>query len=148
MRLISGAPFETPQETHGWNVQRVSPEKRNEIDDAPGVQVAGTYEGYLGKSHGVGLFHFPIFGGWKEYVVLETDTIQLWHLGWIVEGMGRSYFDLSRLTLREPRVRVLKPPAGTSVLFYAVDGSGVQVPLKLIGEGAIGDGKFPKVRLL
>lgn len=51
-------------------------------------------------------------------------------------------------TLFEPRVRALKPPAGTTTLFFAVDKDGKQVPLSLVGEGRVGDRHFSNLRLL
>lgn len=148
MRLISGAPFEAPQEVHNWNMQDIDNGKKNEIKQELSVSVSGTYSGYLGKEHGGILFHFPILGGWKEYIVFETSFRGTWYLGWIVEGMKRPYFQVCKLALHDARVRALKPAKGVSVLFFAINELGEQIPLVQTGEGTIGDKKFGHIRLL
>ena len=148
MRVISGAPLEAPQEVHNWNVQNISPKHKNEIKKEYSASISGSYKGYLGKSHGGVGFHFPIFGAWKEYVVFKAETEKSWHLGWIVEGMKKDYFQVCKLILHTPNARALKPAEGVSVLFFALDENGKQIALSIVGEGIIGDGKYGHIRLL
>jgi hypothetical protein len=147
MRLISGAPFESPQETHGvWNVERLPYETHTDISPDLCAQVTGTYDGVFKEGHGP-LFHFPILGGWKEYVVVEAARMP-WYVGWIVDDGRRKYFEYSRLALTTLHVRLLKPAQGVTAQIFGIDADGVQVPVRVVGEGRIGDGKFPQVRLL
>jgi len=149
MYLISGVWNEAPQETHHWNLQNIPLEQKNDIKPDLGVSLEGTYSGFLGKSHGGILFHFPFIGGWKEYVVLEAITQGPWHLGWFIDGLKKDYFQYSRLTLLKSRVRALKPPIDTTTLFFALNEGGEQIPLSFVGDGNIGNnGPFKNTRLL
>lgn len=150
MYLISRALNEAPQETHAWQLQKISANEREKLDRLRMVSLPGAYRGYLGKGYGGIMFHIPFLGGWKEYVVLEAnEPPEVWHLGWYTEDGGEMRnFEVNRLQLFDPRVRVLRGPAGTTAHFFATTADGVQVPLRGIGEGKIGDKKFPFVRLL
>jgi len=154
MRFISGAFFEAPQETHRWNVHPLPYEYREAINYDIDAPVEGVYEGFLGKSHGGILFHFPIFGGWKKYSVLEATRINqndVWHIGWFGENEDGSLYDfhVSRLPLKDSRVRMLKGPEGVTTKFFAIDEHGAQIELHVVGEGSIGDGgEFSRIRLL
>ena len=154
MRIISGAPYESPQETHRWNVQNISIEEQNKINYAIDVPVEGVYRGYLGKKHGGFLFHLPVLGGWKAYVVIEPireNKNDTWFVGWFGEDEHGGKYDLklSRLPLTESQVRLLKGPVGVNTKFFALDAKGKQIELKLVGEGVVGDGgKYSTLRLL
>jgi hypothetical protein len=80
------------------------------------------------------IFHLPRFGGWKDYVVLEpAEAIEKWFVGW---GDGKVH-GISRIPQRGP-VRVLK---GSRICnFVGVDSNGMQLRMKKVGCGQIGDG--------
>ena len=154
MYLIAGTFSEAPQETHGWNVRNLTRDEQDHINYAIDAPVAGTYKGFLGKSHGWILFHFPVLGGWKDYAVLEVlgkPEDAVWHIGWFGENEDGSKYDVavSRIPLTDPQVRMLKAPVGVSTKFFAIDTEGTQLELRIIAEGCIGDGgEYKKVRLL
>lgn len=137
MRFIAGphAWFEEPQQTHFWNNQK--------LDTLPDSWVSSYLLRVPGDSTAtprwifgfVPLFHIPIFGGWKRYVVLEPiDYIGGWHPGWVaVDVIG-----CSRISVRGP-VRLLQCPNPTEFFGVASDG-GLPVTLRIIGFGTIGDG--------
>jgi hypothetical protein len=90
------------------------------------------------------LFHLPIFGGWRQYIVLAAEHHGKWHIGWSTPDQTA----VSRLALNadEP-VRMLLGPG--SVSFFAITAEGFQIPLAMIGQGRIGDnGPHSKVTLL
>lgn len=151
MYVISGTFIELPQETHTWNLLKLPLSFRDGIDETKCVRLEGSYQGRLGRNFAGPLFHFPVLPGvgWRDYIVLEADTTGSWSIGWDAQGMSRGHlFQISRLSLTQPQVRVLKPPVGVEAVFFGFDVHGAQVPLKIVGEGRIGDGTYPRVRLL
>ncbi len=137
MRLISGAPSESPQETHNWHIQKL---QDFVPDPALAVVVQGKGTSPF-KNAGGPLFHIPILGGWREYVVLEA--VGPWHVGWSVAGSAT----INKLPLEGP-VRLLRGLDGWQVTFFALDTAGNQIPITVVGEGRIGDGQHADVRLL
>ncbi len=92
---------------------------------------------------GFPIFHVPIFGGWRDYVVLSPYSVnQEWHVGWIASDVC----GISRIKLSGP-VRMLLGPG--DVEFFGIDMEGCQIPICKIGQGKIGDGgKYKRTPLL
>jgi hypothetical protein len=134
MCILGGTFFERPQRTHQWNNLKL---RR--------AQVKHLLQLFMVWSRGVPskkrfvwkipLFHMRLFGGWKQYVVLEPihPTGVTWHVGWVAEDV----IGVSRITLSGP-VRVLV--GNGDVFHFGLATSGVQIPIRKIGEGIIGGG--------
>jgi len=143
MYLVSGTFKETPQRTHRWNnmklrVADVRYFDQKEMIYVPGVKATSRWLGMMP------LFHLPILGGWRKYIVLQPteDQIHPWHIGWIAGDV----VGVSRIPLRGP-VRVLRGPG--DVRFFACTKEGEQIDFVLTGTGTIGEGgEYKKVPLL
>ncbi len=143
MYLVSGTLSESPQRTHRWNNKKLRPRDVQYLLPHSMVHSSGT------PSSGrfwwkMPLFHLPVFGGWRHYIVLEPlcppDTS--WHVGWIT----RDVVGVSRITSRGP-VRVLL--GSENVLHFGLYPDGTQLFVKKIGEGTIGDeGQYALLPLL
>lgn len=134
MYLISGTWREAPQETHFWNREDLT-EVGWLPDKTKAVRVKGKKNALRKRWIGfLPLFHIPILGGWRDYVVLKPrDEYRKWYVGWQCKGA----FGISTMPIRGS-VRVL---VGTeSCHFFAVTHSGLQIPLEKVGEGVIGQG--------
>lgn len=142
MYLISGTFKEVPQRGHRWNNKRLSRSDVQVLDNATMVQCAGIPNTM--RSRWLFLFHIPILGGWRNYVILEPVVqSKEWHIGYITNDM----VGVSRIRLSGP-VRMLI--GNGDVSFYGIDANCYeQIPIKEICRGRIGEGgKFSKVRLL
>ncbi len=87
------------------------------------------------------LFHM---GGWRQYVVLapKDENIVLWYVGWDAP-FARG---ISRIAL-QTQARLLLGP--DPVRFFGVTLEGVQIPLKIVAYGRLGDrSKYRRVPLL
>lgn len=151
MRLISLAPFERPQESHAWHMQQLTPEEILSVKLDACVFVHGDDTTFITSEMGP-LFHIPLVGGWRNYVVLEIEGNMFpWHIGWIVcdeKGEKTSIGELQRLPLYESSVRMLVGPIGKTTIFCAFDKNGVQQKLHIKGKGCIGDGsRYGSIRL-
>jgi hypothetical protein len=137
MRFVAGpnAWLEEPQQTHYWNNLKFSvvpPEIRRDA-----IQVAGDPTASSRWKWGfVPLFHLPIIGGWRNYVVLDPVSQYRygWHPGWITgDACG-----CSRVLIDGP-VRLLRGPEDAT--FFGVTAQhGEPLSLRIIGYGRIGDG--------
>ncbi|TSC85646.1 MAG: hypothetical protein G01um10148_1032 [Parcubacteria group bacterium Gr01-1014_8] len=150
MRLMSMALFERPQESHAWHAQKFNDDEIASIDLKKCVVIEGDDASSI-KSGAGPLFHIPLIGGWRNYVVLEVEPdIDTWHVGWIVRDtntMDILRAELHKLPLYERRVRMLVGPEGRKTTFCAFNPQG-QVRLTNIGKGRIGDGSsYAKIRL-
>lgn len=143
MYLLSGTFREAPQRTHFWNNIKLKG------DEIAHLNNQGMVHCLCSKTSGrqwwwyIPTFHMPIFGGWREYVVLSPfpDDGYDWYVGWITEGV----VGISRIPSCGP-VRVLL--GSGPVRFYGIDKIGQQVPLVQIGDGRIGSGgRFVNVPL-
>lgn len=137
MYLISGTFKEKPQQTHKWNIQKLSKEEAGQLDESLKIKVKGV-PSFIGKHWGI-LFHFPIFGGWRHYTVLQPENPEGgYYVGWGTE--------VSKILLFEA-VRLLNGPEGA--YFHAFNKSGEQIKLVRIGEGKVGNNSyFSKLPLL
>lgn len=146
MYFLSGTVFEIPQRTHRWNNTKFSVDDVTHLETDRMVVFQGAFEvtprilfGFLP------LFHMPLFGGWREYVVLEpTDgSVREWHIGWSVEWIR----GVSNVPVHGPARALL---GKGRVSFFGIDAStGEQIALRHIGIGRIGDrGPYCKTPLL
>lgn len=134
MYLIAGTLRETPQRTHRWNNKKL---RRAEVRHLLQLFMVlssclPTRTRWFWK---IPLFHMPILGGWKHYVVLEPShlTGAMWHVGWVAGDV----IGVSRVTLTGP-VRVLVGDGDVS--HFGLDAEGRQIPIRRIGVGTIGAG--------
>jgi len=141
MHLISGTTKESPQKTHYWNNRSLSPREMDAINPIDALYFPGVPSRFHSQRNP--LFHIPILGGWREYVVLEpTNHSGSWHVGWKSFRSG----GISRIPLLGP-VRTLLGPR--DVYFFGINEEGEQIPLRLLGKGTIGkSGPFAKIPLL
>jgi len=151
MKVISLAPFEKPQESHAWHAQKISETDIDTLDLSKCVQVEGYDSSYIKNGAGP-LFHIPLIGGWENYVVLEAETnSKAWHVGWVVrdaETLEVLRSEIHKLPLFENKVRLLVGTKERITTFFAVDEEGVQMLLRILGKGKMGDGSnYGKVRL-
>jgi len=135
MRLISGAPFETPQSTRFWNNRKLTRESSEKIPRSMKLLCYGIPEEkkrWLGFTP---IFHIPILGGWKNFVVLKPrgSYNKEWHVGWITED---NVFGISLVPITGG-VRLLLGPG--DVKFFAIGAEGRLMELKEVGRGKIGD---------
>lgn len=144
MYLASGTFSEAPQRTHRWNIEEIPKDVFGGFDPdmmatVPGIP--GTFDGPRRVK-----FHVPIFGGWRDYAVIEPAVeVGAWHPGWttgVDNGGG-----VSRLRFVGP-ARVLR--ASGDMYFFGIDAeTGEQIPVRRIGEGRIGrGGEFSGVDLV
>jgi hypothetical protein len=142
MYLLSGTFRERPQKTHAWNVQNLTKYEASLLDQHKMVYCEGVQKA-IARSHWWSFwFHVPIFGGWRNYVVLDTGFTGKWHVGWRVSDMG---VQISKVALVGP-VRMLL--GSGAVLFFGVTDDGFQLPIHRVGEGRIGDrGPHSKIQL-
>ena len=140
MYIVSGTFRERPQQTHAWNVQNLPLDGVKRLDSQAMVQ----YKGIAKQIARLGvLFHIPLVGGWRNYVVLQpTKHNGVWFVGWKTSDVS---VQISILPLTGP-VRVLIGSGDVS--FFGVTDDGMQIPIGEIGKGRIGDrGEFSKVQL-
>jgi len=143
MHIVS-LSIEKPQRTHRWNNAKLTSADVEFLAEAGMVQCDGVPEEGPRFRLGIPAFHVPIFGGWRNYVVLEppNDHTQ-WHVGWVADDV----IGVLQVKVRGP-VRVLLGPGETS-FFGVTSYVGMQMRLREIGRGRIGDrGPHRRVPLL
>lgn len=143
MYIVSGTFREAPQQTHRWNNLRLNPSQVDGLVDDMKVFCSGARFAKIGWKFKIPLFHIPIFGGWKDYVVLQPDDDnQHWHIGWLTCDI----VGISRIRVRGP-IRVLLGPEDVS--FFGVSADGDQIKLREVARGRIGNGgHYAKTPLL
>lgn len=149
MMLLAGAISESPQETHFWHTIEIDPDL---IDSSISCRIRGNDSSRHGNQIlPFPLFHAPIFGGWKRYSILQVmNACDTWHIGWkIIESskIDRKRCCLHRLPIRDKTIKMLTMPIGTDTLFFATNKHGMQIPVKEVAHGTLGDGKHPTIRL-
>jgi hypothetical protein len=152
MFVLGGLKRDSVQETHFWHNQSID---RSEINSLLSVVVSGDDERAIVKTNRIfpfPMFHVPIFGGWRNYVVLQVQSdISYWHVGWIhrtCTSGSRLLETVQRLRIIEPRVKVLTQPIGFVTEYFAIGPLGEQLPLAVVDHGVLGDMKYPSIRLL
>lgn len=142
MYLISGTFKETPQGGHRWNVKLFQQKEVESLDQKMMIHCQGVSKAM--RRRWLFLYHLPIFGGWKYYILIEpVDHKGTWFIGFV----ARDVTGVSRIKLSRP-VRMLV--GKDDVSFFALDASSCeQIAIKKIGQGRIGDGgPFAKEKLL
>lgn len=140
MYVLSGTFTEKPQRGHVWNKAKLKMSLANKLCCGLMVRVIGLKNVSRCPRW---LIHFPLFSGWKQYVVLapeNKDASQEWYVGWILPDRAA----YRRIKLCGP-VRMLQ--GKEEVWFFGLGSDGRQIQIDLIGIGSIGDGsqfgKFP-----
>ena len=135
MWIVSGAPGEVPQQTHFWNNVKFQRSELPFMDPGLMIPVGGSVFASPKYWFGLPLFHIPILGGWKDYVIFTPPiSVRVWYIGWIQgDSVG-----ISRIPLDFKGVRVLI--GREDVSFFGVDGEGQQIPIFFEDFGRVGDG--------
>jgi len=137
MYFVAGTLREKPQQTHKWNNKKLSRKEANSLDASLMTSVAGV-PCKIKKQGGI-LFHIPIIGGWREYVVLTPRRPEDgWHVGWHNEEVT----GVSRIRLTTP-VRLLVGP--NDISFFGISSTGEQIHISEIGCGRVGE-NLPQAR--
>ena len=139
MYLLSGTFSEEPQKTHRWNNHHLK------LDDVEYLNrdLMVHHDGIPGETSIYPLFHMPVFGGWRNYVVLgPTSSEREWYVGWIAGGV----VGVSRIPIRG-YARLLIGPG--PVYWFGATAKGNQVQIKLCWTDRIGEkGPFAQKPLL
>ncbi len=135
MYALQGNIAESPQETHPWHVKRF-------IWKTKGLLIEGNdHESRFGQSglpKRFGLFHMPILGGLKKYVILENKNyINYWNVGWNDQ--------IQKLKIYNNRIKLLV--GKEDFIAFGLSDDKTEVSLKIIDFGKIGDSKYKNVRL-
>jgi hypothetical protein len=143
MYLVQFPCVDRPQRTHFWNNKNYQVTDIAHLDASLFISIAGDSKAVPRWFWLLPLFHIPIFGGWKKFVVLEPKVTQdKWFIGWIPGDV----IGVSEIALCSS-VKLLRGPQ--TVFFFGVNEHGAQIELKCIGSGEIGkDKNFSKVQFL
>jgi hypothetical protein len=135
MYLLQFPVIESPQRTHRWNNQKLRPQEVAYLDNACMVRVTGTEKAARHWWWKIPIFHIPLLGGWRSYVVLRPEYFitSEWYVGWIAGDV----VGISRIPLGG-NVRLLIGDG--DVLFFGIYADGHRVPIEKIGHGVIGNG--------
>jgi hypothetical protein len=152
MFVLGGMKRDSIQETHFWHNQPIA---KSDIDPLLSVVVVGDDERTRVKTNRVfplPMFHMPILGGWRNYVVLHVQSdVSYWHIGWIHRASppgSRLLETVHRLRILDRRVKVLTQSVGFITEYFAIGPQGEQLPLRIVDHGVLGDMKHPSIRLL
>lgn len=147
MWILCGCKFELPQETHRWHMRNYH---HIDVPKNKSVRIEGDDKSKRSVK-GFPFYHIPLFGGWKNYVILEVEDFgSFWNLGWIVEFKDHSKSD--RYQVQASRIygrfiKVLKGINDSDKIFFAIKKDGSFANIKLIDHGRLGEGKYRSVRL-
>lgn len=143
MYLLQGNFREIPQRTHRWNNVKLSAAQVKDFDASKVETVAGDENAHKRWLGFIPLFHMPIFGGWKKFVVLQPKEHHgHWYIGWLVDDA----FGVSQIPV-VGKVRLGIGPIQAQ--YFGVDQEGKQIDIDIVGYGSIGDaGEFAKTPLL
>lgn len=132
MWILGGFTFPL-QETHYWHIR-----KWDWKDTKSLVVKEKDKSAKFGHEAPFGLFHMPLLGGLKRYVVIEaTGFDKYWYSGW--EGQ------IHCLKLRQNRIMMMVGKHG--FIMYGLGDNGKSLNLKIVGYGNLGDNKYRGVRL-
>lgn len=143
MYLVQFPSLERPQVTHYWNNDTYPVAAIAHLNPAEFVSVSEEVGATKRWWAILPIFHIPLLGGWKKFVVLEPKVVQdQWFVGWVAgDNIGISQIKLT------DRVRLLRGPS--SVFFFGINEHGDQVTLQQVGEGVLRtDHAFKNVPLL
>ena len=135
MYLLQGNITERPQETHPWHVKRF-------VWKTKGLLVEGSdHESRFGQSglpKRFGLFHMPILGGLRKYIILENNNYKkIWNVGWNDQ--------IQKLKIYGKRIKLLVGKEDYDA--FGLSDNKNEVKLKIVDFGKIGDGKYKDIRL-
>ena len=134
---------EVPQRTHVWNNTKHANDSVRHLDPAAIISIEGDTDAVRRWLGPLPIFHMPIIGGWKQFIVLEPTVPQdEWYVGWLAgDTLG-----VSHIALRD-KVRLLQGQ-GTAQ-FFGVNEHGEQISLRLVGRGQVGKAcEFSRIPLL
>jgi len=140
--------FKTPlMETHPWHPQNIHCDL---ISDEIGAKIIGQDPSRFSFDH-LGLIHTPLFGGWKNYIVLEAkDFNKFWRVGWEItyfdQKKGR-FCQIHKLKIYQTQIKVLSGINDSEKIGFGINDSHKLIPLEIVGEGILGDGQFKGLRL-
>ena len=137
------------QRTHHWHMQKVEPNPQNMPQH--GVLVTGNDTATLNHSHaGAGLPHIPILGGLTRIKIIEAATESYpWYIGWATPNPVQApYHIINRLPLHTPRVAILAGNVNYKTTIFAVDETGKELPVAVVGEGKLGDKELANIPLV
>ncbi len=143
MYLLAGTFSESPQKTHPWNNKKLTADEVQKLAPSRMIHSGGNAAARRRWIWKLPLFHAPIFGGWRDYIVIQPfDPHAEWHVGWV----GKDVAGVTQVKLYGP-ARVLIGPEEVS--FFGLNRRGQQIPLVVVGRGEIGErGPFAKLPLL
>lgn len=144
MYLLQGTVRESPQVTHYWNNVKFPATTFRHLDSEAMVSVSADVKAVPRWLLLLPIFHMPILGGWKRFVVIEPVVPQdCWYVGWVPGDTA----GVSQIKLTGGPVRLLQ--GGSHVFFFGINEHGEQIQIRQIGEGVVGKaGVFSKVPLL
>lgn len=135
MYVLQGNLTDSPQETHPWHVKKHRWKSKGVL--IKGDDVNSKF-GQSGISKYLGLYHMPIFGGLKKYIVIENKKFKkYWNVGWNNE--------MQILKIYDSKVKLL--PGKESYYIHALSDGSKEVSVKVVDSGRIGDGRYKSVRL-
>lgn len=134
MWILGGFRFPV-QETHPWHVKKYKWQGK-------GLKINGDDKRAIFSQSGIskylGLYHMPIFGGLKRYVVIKADNFnKYWNVGWDDHVQILKIYDSS--------VKLLVGKEGFNA--YGLGDNGKSLKLRIIGFGKLGDRKYNGLRL-
>jgi hypothetical protein len=143
MYILQGNVREVPQRTHRWNNQKLSASALRHLKADAMVHTTADRTALRRWWGPLPIFHMPILGGWKRFIVIAPKVPQdVWYIGWVVGDTA----GLSNIKLRGS-VRLLHGPSTAD--FFGVNEHGEQIEVVSIGDGMIGKaGQYRKVPLL
>ncbi len=124
--------FESPQRTHFWNNTKMPIQSVHWLRSDAVVSVEADTTAKRRWFGPIPLFHMPIFGGWKQYVVIAPQVPQNeWYIGWLAGDVA----GVSHITL-SGSVRLLLGSGPAQ--FFGVNEHGEQIMLQEVGRGEVG----------
>ena len=115
MYILQGNFRESPQRTHRWNNIHLKTEDLSSLDADKIESVSADGDSSTWWIGPMPHFHMPIFGGWKNFVVLEPKNPQnVWYVGWLIGD----FIGFSKIPLKN-KVRLCRGPL--PLHFFAVD---------------------------
>lgn len=129
MILLNGSSIDSPQQTHIWNNASIDPDF---LQSEMMVHEEGRIKKVPRWFLFLPIFHIPILGGWREYIVIKPIISEsAWHCGWMVDNIC----GFSRIQLEGP-VRLLIADKKSS--YFGLKPDGTQIPVSVVGYGKIG----------
>ncbi len=144
MYLLQGTLKESPQRTHRWNNRKLTKLEVDLLERSLMFTCKGDATASRRSWNKIPLFHMPIFGGWRRFVVLRpVEFCSNWHVGWIASD------DTAGVSLVPIKDQIRVTLGTSSVSFFGINAKGQQIQLEMVGAGTIGKADmFAKIPLL